>query len=98
MRVITGTARGKRLAELEGMETCREKFDIIFLDPPYAESYLEIALLKISEIDILSEGGIIVCESRVDKELPPLSAPYRKDRAYRYGKIKVTLYRKDGAE
>ena len=151
MRVITGTARGKRLAELEGMETrpttdrvkegvfnaiqfdiegrrvldlfagtgqlgieclsrgaeqclfvdqrrdaaavirknlqstglsdrakvvqgdslsClksqRQKFHLIFLDPPYDTELLESALKTIAEIDILSENGIIVCESRAD--------------------------------
>ena len=33
-----------------------------------------------------------------EKELPKLSAPYRVAREYRYGRIKVTLYRRDGEE
>ena len=73
---------------------CREKFHLIFLDPPYKETILENALETIAAIDILSEHGIIVCESPLDKELPDLAAPYEKGRDYRYGKIKVTLYRR----
>ena len=73
---------------------CREKFDLIFLDPPYAGSLLEQSLQTIADIDIVSENGIIVCESALDKELPALPAPYEKGREYRYGKIKVTLYRR----
>ena len=34
------------------LKNCRESFDIIFLDPPYAEKFLENALKTISEIDI----------------------------------------------
>lgn len=74
------------------LSTCREKFDLIFLDPPYKETMLENALETIAAIDILSEHGIIICESPLDKELPDLAAPYEKGRDYKYGKIKVTLY------
>lgn len=74
------------------MSSCREKFDLIFLDPPYKETMLENALETIAAIDILSEHGIIICESPLDKELPDLAAPYEKGRDYKYGKIKVTLY------
>ncbi len=52
------------------LDETRERFDIIFLDPPYAENFIENALRKISEIDILTEGGIIVCERSREKVLP----------------------------
>lgn len=71
---------------------CREKFGLVFLDPPYAGPLLEESLKRIAEIDIVSENGIIVCESALDKQLPDLSDPYEKGREYRYGQIKVTLY------
>ena len=74
------------------LSSCREKFHLIFLDPPYKGTMLENALETVAAIDILSEHGIIVCESPLDKELPDLAAPYVKGREYRYGKIKVTLY------
>lgn len=74
------------------LTSCREKFHLIFLDPPYKGEMLENALETIAAIDILSEHGIIICESPLDKQLPDLAAPYEKGREYRYGKIKVTLY------
>jgi len=72
-----------------------EKFDIVFLDPPYNTGLLEKCLRKTEEFDILSEGGIIVCESKVGKTLPELSAPYRRLKQYRYGKILITTFRRD---
>ena len=51
------------------LRTCKEKFDIIFLDPPYAEVFLENSLKMITEIDILQSGGIIITERPVGKEL-----------------------------
>lgn len=73
---------------------CREKYGLIFLDPPYASGNLERAVELIAAIDIVVENGIMVCESPADHVLPDLPAPYEKGREYRYGKIKFTLYRR----
>ena len=75
-----------------------EKFDLIFLDPPYASGLLEQALEEIVRFDICREHGIIVAESAADKTLPPLAGPYALHREYRYGKIKLTVYHRDGNE
>ena len=56
---------------------------------------LEKALELIQNVDILNDGGIIVCESRREKPLPEAVAPYRKDLSRRYGKVCLTVYRKD---
>ena len=80
---------------LEYLSRCREQYDIIFLDPPYAEVFLENALKRITEIDILRTGGIIVAERPLGKELPWDFDGYTRSRDYKYGQILVTLYRKD---
>ena len=80
---------------LEYLARCREKYDIIFLDPPYAEVFLENALKRIAEIDILRTGGIIVAERPLGKKLPWDFEGYTRSRDYKYGQILVTLYRKD---
>lgn len=72
----------------------REQFDIIFLDPPYAEVFLENALKCITEIDILQSNGIIVTERPLDKELPWEYEGYQRSRDYKYGKTLLTVYRK----
>ena len=76
------------------LSRCRERYGLIFLDPPYASGNLERALEQITAIDITAENGIIVCESPADQPLPELSRPYEKGKEYRYGKIKFTLYRR----
>ena len=87
-RVVNGDA----LAFLSG---CREKFDLIFIDPPYAANLWESALEAISRFDILSNHGIIICESLLERELPEMEAPYFLHRTYRYGRIKVTTYHRE---
>ena len=72
-------------------------FDLIFVDPPYDSGLYEPVLNVINSVDILSDGGIIVCESRRETPMPELAAPYQKRREYRYGKVKLTLYVKESA-
>ena len=76
------------------LRRCNEKFDIIFLDPPYAEVFLENSLKMITEIDILQTGGIIVTERPEGKQLSLDFEGYTRSKDYRYGKTLVTLYRK----
>ena len=55
---------------LDYLSRCREQYNIIFLDPPYAEVFLENAIKRITEIDILQSDGIIIAERPLGKELP----------------------------
>ena len=80
---------------LDYLNRCRDSFQIILLDPPYARVFLENAIKKITEIDILQSGGIIVAERPLGKELPWEFDGYTRSRDYKYGKIILTLYRKD---
>ncbi len=84
--------RSDYLSYLKG---CKEKFDLIFLDPPYADVFLENALKMITEIDILQSGGIIVTERPSGKELLLDFPGYHRSRDYKYGNTVLTLYRKD---
>lgn len=70
-----------------------KRFDLVFLDPPYREKFLENALKRISEIDILKSGAIILCERPAEKALPADYTAFRRVRDYRYGKTGITLYR-----
>jgi 16S rRNA G966 N2-methylase RsmD len=41
----------------------KEKYDIIFIDPPYKDKIIAEILKKIVKADIMSENSIIICES-----------------------------------
>ena len=79
---------------MEYLNRCKEQFSIIFLDPPYAEEYLENAIKRIAEIDILQTDGIIVAERPVGKELTWDFDGYQRSKDYKYGKTLLTIYRK----
>lgn len=76
------------------LRRCTEKYQIILLDPPYAEVFLENALKMITEIDILQSGGIIATERPLEKALTLDFPGYTRSKDYKYGKTLLTLYRK----
>lgn len=66
-----------------------QKFDIIFLDPPYGGEILNSALNAVELFDILSTDGIIICESSVEDTII-CPAGYAVHKTYRYGTICLT--------
>ena len=95
---LTGLAVQVHQAEaLSYLRGCG-KYGLIFLDPPYDSPLAVQALETIKAFDILSNGGIIICETRADCVLPALAAPYRKRKEYRYGKVKLTAYVREESE
>ena len=79
---------------MDYLTRCREKYNIIFLDPPYAEVFLENAIKRITEIDILQSDGIIIAERPLGKELPWEFEGFTRSKDYKYGKVLLTIYRK----
>ena len=69
-----------------------EKFDIVFVDPPYDSDYYEIVMKIINLFDILNKGGIIVFESRAEREIGQMELPYYPLRTYVYGSVKLSLF------
>lgn len=91
---LTGQGKVVQSDYLSFLERQWNAFDIIFLDPPYAEVFLENALKRAAEIDILADSGIIVTERPVGKELLCNLPGYQRSRDYKYGKTLITLFRK----
>ncbi len=67
-------------------------FDIALLDPPYQKQLIDAALPLL--VPHMSENGIILCESEKTEELPQQVGEWVIQKIYRYGKTKLTLYRK----
>ncbi len=71
-----------------------EKFDIIFLDPPYDQGFEVPILTKIIELELLSEKGIIVVESSKRQELPVSIGEYVQYKQRKYGDTLLTFFKK----
>lgn len=73
--------------------SAKEKFDIIFLDPPYNKGLIEPALAGIVRNDVLKEGGIAVLESDdTDFRGEIDGLVILKQRSY--GRTYITVYKK----
>lgn len=71
----------------------KEKFSLIFLDPPYKDGMLDQVLKNVFEANIVSDDAIIVCESSISGVPEPIDG--FKVKSYRYGKIYVTIFRRE---
>ena len=68
-----------------------EKYDIVFIDPPYLTGLLQDALERV--VPCMIESGIIICESPVKDELPEKVGKFEVFKKYSYGKTMLTTYR-----
>jgi len=75
-----------------------EKFDLIFIDPPYEAGLVSTALEKITKVDKLNTNGIIICEMSADSLVPEVLPPYFLYKVYKYGKVKVVRYERRHSE
>lgn len=48
---------------LQYLQSNQEEFDIIFLDPPFAQNYLPQCIAEIAQSPILKRGGLVYLES-----------------------------------
>ena len=70
----------------------KDKYDIVFLDPPYNTGLLQETIPLAAKC--MNPGGVIVCESLYGEELPERAEEnYSKFKTYKYGKTAITVYR-----
>ncbi len=74
------------------MESAGEKFDIIFLDPPYNKNLIEPALAGIVKRELLNAGGIAVLESD-DTDFNGNADGFEIYRQRKYGRTYITVYK-----
>ncbi len=74
------------------LEQLSGKFDLIFLDPPYAKEQIVADIEKMAERELFSEDIMVVCETDKAVELPEEIACLGIWKEKIYGISKVTVY------
>lgn len=93
-RVNSSLSKNAQVLTADGiafLSRSKDRFDAALLDPPYAAELLRPALNETARH--MNPGGLIVCESDSDGGLPETSGRFRLARQYRYGRVRLWLYR-----
>lgn len=69
-----------------------EKFDIIFMDPPYKDEVCTKVLHSIQKHGLLADNGLIICEHHVFEEMDMEISEFKKVDERKYGKKCITFY------
>jgi 16S rRNA (guanine(966)-N(2))-methyltransferase RsmD len=83
-------------AALRALRDRGERFDVIYLDPPY-DSDLYEPILPLAD-EVLDEGGVIVAEHFHKRALPERMGRLVKTRSVRVGDHLLTFYRRNVQE
>jgi 16S rRNA (guanine(966)-N(2))-methyltransferase RsmD len=71
---------------LRFLDKTSEKFDIIFVDPPYMAGLYDSVIEKICTNELLSKKGVLILEAPLDYKLPQKIIPIKKKS---YGNTKI---------
>ena len=91
---------GYQLIRLDSLEAIKklslknDKFDIIFLDPPYYQDLSKKTLKRLSNCDILSDTGFIIVQHFKKDNLPETLGDLVLFKQARYGDTRLSFYRK----
>lgn len=86
--------KANALSVLPRLEKGGEKFDIVFLDPPYYLGLAKKCLINLDSYDILSRIGRVVVEHYRKDELPVGLKTMIVEKERRYGNTAITVFRK----
>lgn len=84
--------KNETMRALEILGKKREKFTLIFLDPPYKDNVCTKVIEKIASVGVLGEGGLIVAEHHILEDLPEIIGEFKKVDERRYGKKELSFY------
>lgn len=70
----------------------KEPADLIFLDPPYKAGLMESCVNTVFRNNLLTDGGIIVCEHDSRQTVPDMIGGFSIWKSKKYGNTSITLY------
>jgi len=75
-----------------------DKFDIVFIDPPYESNkrFINDCVKRLIKHGFISDGGMIICETGNGEKLSldldeEISGCIENSRVYKYGKVSITI-------
>ncbi len=81
---------------IKSLAANNEKFDIIFIDPPYLSDLGVKSIENISKYDILDIDGIIVFETDKNVKYPKEIANLEVVNIKKYGRVEISFWKRKG--
>ncbi len=79
---------------LDFLGTCKQQFDLVFLDPPYEKKMIDSALKKLVDNNFLSDDAIVVWECDEKEEITvPVSIQIIKERTFGRIQLRIGIYK-----
>lgn len=75
------------------LERLTLKYDVVYIDPPYAKQENEKLMEKLDALNIVSEKGIVIIESLKEEVWPEKMAGFEKYKEKCYGITRISYYR-----
>lgn len=75
------------------IKNSKDRFDIVFLDPPYASGLAQKALELLAERNMIADAGLVICETSAELEKIPEGFSVR--RTARYSRTYITVLEKE---
>ena len=80
------------LSALRGLAAAGEKFDLVYVDPPYDAGLYKPVLMVLGTDGLVAPDGIVVVEARSRDHLPDVAGELRRYREVRYGDTTLAFY------
>lgn len=72
-----------------------ERFDLVFLDPPYGKRLILHLLDELQEQDLLGPGSTVVAQTEKEQDLPNAVGNLMRAKVRTYGATRITLLKKE---
>lgn len=77
---------------LEGLSAAQRRFDVIFMDPPYAGTMVSETITQLAQTGLLAEDGILAAEMPAQINVP-LHEAFTVLKIRKYGHTQIVLYK-----
>lgn len=78
---------------LNKLSAGNDKFDLIFLDPPYSKGLIDASLKLLDKYKLIVEDGLIVAEKDIEDNVPENVGLIKLVRKQKYGNTELCFYR-----
>jgi 16S rRNA (guanine(966)-N(2))-methyltransferase RsmD len=80
------------LAALKALAACGERFDVVYVDPPYDAGLHRPVLRCLGTTELVASDGLVVVEFRTHDPMPEEAGELRHYRNERYGDTTLAFY------